>query len=91
MFFCSSSSPSSPVGPDQVPNLLLGVAGVPAGQMDVVGQRAEALHLVPVHDRAGGAVRSLLVQLSVGPVEDRHKTIGDALHTVFGTAEDVFA
>ena len=51
------------VGPDQVPDLVLGIAGVPAGEVDVVLQGVQALHLLPVHDQAGGAVLGGLVQL----------------------------
>ena len=79
------------VGVDEFAHLLLGVAGIPAGQMDVVLQRVKAVHLVPVHHQAGGAVRRLFVQLRARPVEHGHKIIRDALYAVLGAATDVFA
>ena len=79
------------VGADQVADLVLRVAGVPAGQIDVVLERVQTLHLIPVHDKAGRAVRRLLVQLGAGPVEYRHEVVGDALDAVLRAAADVLA
>ena len=74
---------------DQSADLLLCVAGIPAGQMDIVLQRIQSLHLLPVHHQTGGAVRRLLIQLGSCPVKDRHEIIGHALHTVFRTAPHI--
>ena len=69
-----------PVGGDKFPHLLLSIAGVPARQVDVVPQGIQALHLIPVHHQAGGAVGPLLVQLGPGPVKNRHKVVADHLY-----------
>ena len=80
-----------PVGGDKFPHLLLSIAGVPARQVDVVPQGIQALHLLPVHHQAGGAVGPLLVQLGPGPVKNRHKVVGHAFHAVLGAAADILA
>ena len=79
------------VGADEVAHLVLGVAGVPAGQVDVVLERVKALHLVPVHDKARGAVFGDLVQLRARPVKDGHEVVGHALDAVLGAAADGLA
>ena len=83
--------PDLAVSADQLTHFVLGVAGVPAGQVDVVLQGVQALHLIPVHDQAGGAVRRLFVQLGTGPVKHGHEVVGHAFDAVFGAAADVLA
>ena len=59
--------------------------------MNIVFKGVEPFHLLPIHYKTCGAVLCLLIKLSTGPVENGHKVIGNALHSVFRTSADVLA
>ena len=54
-------------------------------------QGIQIFELTPVHDKGGGAVGRLLIQLGSRPVKDRHEIVGNALDAVFGAATDILA
>ena len=76
-----------------IPQLLPGVAGVPArqSQIAVTLQRVYLIHLLLIVHQGGGAVGQHMVQLGAGPVEHRHKVVADALHISLCQPADILA
>ena len=74
---------------EQGPQILLLVAGVPAGEGKLAGQGIHLFQLILIVYQGGGAIGQRLVQLGPGPVEHRHEVVADAFNARFSQPADV--